>query len=227
MTSKRALVIWAHPRIDSLTAAVTADVRVELRDKGFDVDELDLYRAGFGADLREPDEPVWDDVDHRFSPEVMELAARTKAADAVVFVFPVWWYSFPALMKGYIDRVWNYGLIYGEGRRADIAAVRWIGLAGEREESFRKRGYVEMMEHYLNVGIAGFCGVGESRVELLYNTLGEGIGDPESHFAALRAQARNVVRELAVSLQPAGALSQASAGAGPDDVAGSGVGGPR
>lgn len=198
--TKRATVIWAHPRTDSLTATITSDVIEELTAQGFEVDEIDLHREGFDPLVREADEPDFITVDKQYTPEVMELAARTKAADALVFVFPVWWYSVPAIMKGYIDRVWNFGLFYGEGRRSGIAAARWIGLAGESAEAFRKREYDDMIARSLNVGIAGLCGVGDSRVVLLHDTLGDGIDDLDAHYAALRTQARAVAEELAGTL---------------------------
>lgn len=192
----RTLIIWAHPRTDSLTAKIAADVIAEATAAGHEVDVLDLYRENFNPVLGEADEPQWENIDHQFSPETMELAARTLAADAVVFVFPIWWYSFPAIMKGYIDRVWNYGLFYGEGRRSGIAKVRWIGLTGESQAGFKKRGYDEMVVHNFNVGIAGLCGIADSSVELLHDTLGEEITDFDAHFEQLREQARRVIRAL-------------------------------
>lgn len=200
MASKRSLVVWAHPRTDSLTAAVTADVIEELTAQGFEVDELDLHREGVDPIVWEADEPDWNDLDKQYTPEVMELAARTTGADAVVFVFPVWWYSVPAIMKGYIDRVWNNGLFYGGGRRSGIAAARWIGLAGESAEAFRKRGYDEMITRQLNVGIAELSGIADSQVILLHDSLGDGIEDTEAHFAALRGRARTVAADLAGAL---------------------------
>ncbi|WP_052510693.1 NAD(P)H oxidoreductase, partial [Crystallibacter crystallopoietes] len=140
----------------------------ELRQGGAQVDLLDLYRSEFGSLLCEADEPDWENPDKQYSQEVIRHATRTKSANAVVFVFPIWWFSFPAIMKGYLDRVWNYGLFYGGGRKASIPKVRWIGLAGETSEFFTKRSYDIMIEHHLNVGIAGFCGIRDSRVELLY-----------------------------------------------------------
>lgn len=201
MAGTRALVIWAHPRTDSLTATVTSDVIGELTAQGFEVDELDLHREGIDPLVREADEPDWDDLDKQYTPEVMALAARTMAADAVVFVFPVWWYSLPAIMKGYIDRVWNNGLFYGGGRRPGIAAARWIGLAGESAEAFRKREYDDLITRHLNIGIAGLCGIDDSQVILLHDTLGDEITDPEAHFAALRARATAVATELAETLR--------------------------
>lgn len=201
MSRKRSLVVWAHPRTDSLTAAVTADVIGELTAQGFEVDELDLHREGVDPLVWEADEPDWDDLDKQYTPEVMALAARTKAADAVVFVFPVWWYSVPAIMKGYIDRVWNNGLFYGGGRRTGITAARWIGLAGESAAAFRKREYDDLIARHLNIGIAGLCGIDDSKVILLHDSLGDGIDDTEAHFTALRGRARAVATELVDTLR--------------------------
>lgn len=201
MSSTRIQVIWAHPRSDSLTATVTADVIAALQAAGAQVDELDLHREKFDPVLWQADEPDWDDVDKQYSAEVMAHAARATAADAVVFIFPVWWYSLPAILKGYIDRVWNHGMFYGDGRRAGIKAARWIGLAGESRDSFQKRRYDEMIAHHLNVGIAGLCGVANSRTELLYDALGEGVDNTEAHFAKLREEARAVATDLSASLQ--------------------------
>jgi putative NADPH-quinone reductase len=193
-------VVWAHPRTDSLTATVAADVIAEIRARDIDVDELDLYRSGFDPVLWRADEPDWDDLDKTYSTEVMQHAARANGADAVVFVFPVWWYSVPAVLKGYIDRVWNHGIFYGGGRRTAIRKIRWIGLAGESQASFAKRKHDVMIEHQLNVGIAGVCGVADSEVELLWDALGEDIDDLDRHFSALRGRAITVAAQLATSL---------------------------
>ncbi|WP_067242939.1 NAD(P)H oxidoreductase [Microbacterium resistens] len=196
MPTSRIQVVWSHPRSTSLTAAIAADVITALRDAGATVDELDLARTDFDPRLLPVDEPDWEDPDHRYSDEVMAHASRSRSADAVVFVFPVWWYSLPAHLKGYIDRVWNHGLFYGAGRRAGIPAVRWLGVAGESEESFAKRGYDEMMARHLNVGIAGLCGIQDSRLELLYDALGEDIDDLDAHFTALRRRAVSAALEV-------------------------------
>lgn len=189
-------VIWAHPRRDSLTATIAQQLIDQLAELGAHVDELDLYRSGFDSVLHAPDEPDWENPEKYYSNEVREHAARTMAATAVVFVFPVWWYSLPALLKGYIDRVWNYGLFYGGEHDQGIAAVRWVGLAGHSREKFQKRGYDRMMAHHLNIGIAEYCGVHDSRLELLYNTLGDDISDMPRHIEHLRSMARTSAAEL-------------------------------
>lgn len=208
MTSKKYIpplrvhLVWANPRTDSLTATITQDLCAQFDELGAQVDELDLYRSGFDSVLRLPDEPDWENPDKRYSQEVHDMANRTMAANALVFVFPVWWYSLPALLKGYIDRVWNYGLFYGGEDSHNIPAVRWIGLAGHSREKFQKRSYDQLMAHHLNIGIAQYCGVHDSKVELLYNTLGENISDFADHINKLRATATDTAAALMASLTP-------------------------
>ena len=190
-------VIWAHPRTDSFTAAIAGDVIGELRQRKVNVETLDIYRSGFDPLLREIDEPELDNLNKQYSPEVMLSASRAGGAAAVVFAFPVWWFSVHAALKGYIERVWNYGIFYGDGRRTGLPTVRWIGLAGDPERNFTKRGYDRMMAHHLNQGIAGFCGAKDSRLDLLCNTFADNVEDPVAHFTQLRAQARATAVELA------------------------------
>lgn len=139
------------------------------------------------------DEPHWEDPDWSYTAEVEGLADRVKAADLVLVVFPVWWYSLPAMAKGYIDRVWNYRLLYGEGRRIS-AAMRWVGLVGWPEHALAKRGFDEMMVRHLNSGIAGFCGVEDTRVHLLFDSL----EDPD--VARFRKGARDAAIEALATL---------------------------
>lgn len=195
-TKQRVQIVWAHPRAQSLTAQVVADAREVLERRGCEVDEIDLYRLPFDPILGKDDEPDWEDLDKEYNPHTMELIARTRRADALIFVFPVWWYSLPAIMKGYIDRVWNHGRFYGGGRRIGIDSVLWLGLVGYSQRAFQKRGYDDMMAHYLNIGLAGYCGFNDSRTELLYNTLGEEIEDMASHVGGLRGQGQSAVNAM-------------------------------
>lgn len=78
----------------------------------------------------------------------------------------------PAMLKGYIDRVWNNGFAYGS-RKLHHKHALWIGLAAAPEDHFQKRNYDQMMVHYLNVGISSYVGIDDSRVEFLYETLAQ------------------------------------------------------
>ncbi|MNH38853.1 hypothetical protein D3C79_999430 [compost metagenome] len=74
------------------------------------------------------------------------------------------------MLKGYIDKVWNNGFAYGSNK-LHHKKVLWIGLAAESKDGMEKRQYEKMMNQQLNVGIAGYCGILNSEVKILYNTL--------------------------------------------------------
>jgi NAD(P)H dehydrogenase (quinone) len=57
--------------------------------------------------LREPDEPDWGNPDKVYSSGVIREMERIERNQATVIVFPVWGWSMPAMLKGWIDRVWK------------------------------------------------------------------------------------------------------------------------
>ncbi|SFB29243.1 Putative NADPH-quinone reductase (modulator of drug activity B) [Lentibacillus halodurans] len=166
----RILTVVTHPREDSLTFKVAKRFVEGLKDAGHETETLDLYRSNFDPMLWEKDEPKWSSNEQSFSSEVEIEMERLKKADALAFVFPLWWWSMPAMLKGYIDRVWNYGFAYGPNK-LDHRHVLWLSLAGAPIERFTKRKYDEMMEHYFNVGLADYCGISSSKFQLLYETI--------------------------------------------------------
>jgi NAD(P)H dehydrogenase (quinone) len=137
---------------------------------------LDLHRCGFDPVLREADEPEWLAESQQYSPEVEREMERMLRHDALAYVFPLWWWSVPAMLKGYIDRVWNYGFAYGP-KRLPHEHVLWLALAGAPPERFEKWRYDEMMKHYFDVGLAGYVGIPSSRFELLYETIKQPRGE--------------------------------------------------
>ena len=99
------LVIVAHPRKNSLTASITKRFTEGLIKAGHQYELLDLYAEGFNPILYTQDEPDWNNANKVYSKEVVLEMERIKASDAITFIFPMWWYSMPAIMKGYLDRV--------------------------------------------------------------------------------------------------------------------------
>lgn len=198
MKSENMYIVWAHPRSDSLTAQVVQEIQGEAAERGISVSSLDLYRSGFNPALGVDDEPDWNNPNKQYSPEVHRLFGEIEDKDTVVVVFPVWWYSFPAMLKGYLDRVWNYGLGYGPGGKLGGKKIRWVALVGGSQEGFVKYGWEKNMTDFIN-GSMGYLGVQDAKIDFLYNTIGveEGIGDSDVHYQQLFAQARGIVVDLA------------------------------
>jgi putative NADPH-quinone reductase len=211
-----ALVVVAHHRADSLTAHI-ADVAAErLEAAGYRVDLLDLRAEGFDPRMTVADQPDWGDRDKRYSDEVHRHMDRILAADLVIPVFPVYWFSVPALLKGWIDRVWNYGIAYGRSKpRLAGKRMLWIGLAGADESDGVAPMMQEVLDRQLSDGISYYCGMAESAVAILYGSegepqqtdeygglvIGEELTDEQraAHYAAFDRNAAEVVDKFAAA----------------------------
>ncbi|PYE47841.1 NAD(P)H oxidoreductase [Paenibacillus barcinonensis] len=178
------LVVVSHSRKDSLTFQVTDRFIQGLAAGGHQAEIVDLHEIGFDPILRAADEPDYSQDIQRFSPQIETEIKRLKKHDAIAFVFPLWWWHLPAMLKGYIDRVMNNGYAYG-ANKLHHQQILWIALAGVTEEQMNKRSYSDSIRNLLNVGIADYCGVCNSRVEFLYNTLEA----PPEHYEELLHQA--------------------------------------
>ncbi|MFG2292532.1 NAD(P)H oxidoreductase [Streptomyces sp. NPDC048603] len=175
--TRRALLVVAHPRPDSLTAALAGRARDRLAAAGHEVDVLDLHAEDFDPRMTPADEPDWADPGKTYSPEVRAHMARLDAADTVVVVFPVWWFGLPAILKGWIDRVWNHGFAYGDGSgssRLGGKRLLWLGVAAYGAEPFAARGWEETVSRLLRTGIAAYCGIEDASVGFVHDSLTAG-----------------------------------------------------
>lgn len=100
----KTLVVYCHPNPESLTAAARDRVVAALTARGDEVRVTDLYAAGFqpvlsASERRRHLEPGAD-------PSVAEHALDLQWCTHLVLVYPTWWSGQPAMLKGWIDRVW-------------------------------------------------------------------------------------------------------------------------
>jgi NAD(P)H dehydrogenase (quinone) len=107
----RHLVVVAHPSEDSFTMGLTRAYTAELEKLGHSQRTYDLYRMGFNPVLTSH-ELVPAGGEHPTSHDVVQAQDDIRAADAISVVYPLWWLSMPAIMKGYIDRVFARGFAY-------------------------------------------------------------------------------------------------------------------
>ncbi|MGA5424708.1 NAD(P)H oxidoreductase [Streptomyces lavendulocolor] len=166
--ARTALVVVAHHRTDSLTAHTARRAAARLEAAGYRIDLLDLHAEGFDPRMNTSDQPDWGDRDKPYSDEVRAHMRRILDADVVVAVFPVYWQNVPAILKGWIDRVWNYGFAYGRSKpRLAGKRMLWLGLAGATGADPIVEGMRTVLETNLSEGIAYYCGFSHSTVGLL------------------------------------------------------------
>jgi len=100
----RVLVLFAHPVETSFVAALHDAVVNGLAEAGHEVDDCDLYAEKFDPILSRQERLDYHDLDKNRR-NVEPYVRRLLAADALVLVHPVWNFGFPALLKGFFDRV--------------------------------------------------------------------------------------------------------------------------
>mgnify|MGYP000409129998 FL=1 len=107
----RVLVVLAHPLKESFAASVAHTVVSALESKGYEVDLLDLYDENFDPRLTVAERASYMSGKYDLS-AMAPYAERLKAAEALIFVFPQWWFNLPAILKGFIDRVFAPGIAF-------------------------------------------------------------------------------------------------------------------
>jgi putative NADPH-quinone reductase len=107
----RVLVLYAHPVETSFVAALHGEVVRTLRARGHEVDDCDLNVEGFDPVMSRQDRIDYHDVKVNRA-RVAPYVERLLAAEALVLVFPVWNYGFPAILKGFVDKVFLPGVSF-------------------------------------------------------------------------------------------------------------------
>ena len=104
----RCLVVVAHPLDNSLCAHLASEAVRRLTQKGYDVTVKNLYQEHFNPVLN-PSERESYYQEHFDQQAVVADIEQLKQAESLVLVFPTWWFGFPAILKGWFDRVWAPG----------------------------------------------------------------------------------------------------------------------
>ncbi|MCU0761553.1 MAG: NAD(P)H-dependent oxidoreductase [Hydrogenophaga sp.] len=117
----KCLVVIAHPSTDSLCHAMARTAITALENHGHEVMIEDLYASGFEPALTLQERQSYYGAAFDTT-ALQEQIDRLASAEALVLVFPTWWFGFPAVLKGWFDRVWAPGIAYDHG--ADLGAIQ-------------------------------------------------------------------------------------------------------
>lgn len=166
------LIVVSHPLPESLTAAVAGQVGAGLARDGHSFEIADLAAERFDPRFTSSDVAV-----HlkqaQVDPAIAAEQERIGRADALVLVYPVYWWSFPALLKGWIDRVFVNGWAYEEMpdgrivRKLGHLPIHLVAIGGADLRTYARHGYFGAMRTQIEHGIFGYCGAAVRRSELL------------------------------------------------------------
>lgn len=104
------LVVFAHPNPKSFGKGIVDAVVKASEEKGANVRVRDLYEIGFDPILKPSD--FVDLQSGKVSEDIAAEQEHINWADVITFVYPVWWASFPAILRGYVDRVFSHGFAF-------------------------------------------------------------------------------------------------------------------
>jgi putative NADPH-quinone reductase len=126
----RVLMIYCHPRPDSFSAALRDAACRALESRGHQVELRDLYAEGFDPVLSSEERGRYHDVAVNLA-GIEDHAESLRRADALLLVYPTWWYGMPAMLKGWFDRIWAPGVAFRLGESAIeplLTNIRRIGV---------------------------------------------------------------------------------------------------
>jgi len=160
------LVILGHPRRGSFNHAIAERVMEVLRGSGHEVIFHDLYDEGFPALL--PGKEL--ERDAALSPDIERHCRELAAAEGIVIVHPNWWGQPPAILKGWVDRVFRPGVAY-EFAADDAGAGVPVGLlkagyalifnTSDTPPEREREAFGDPLESLWSGCILGYCGVPE------------------------------------------------------------------
>ncbi|OBU68040.1 NAD(P)H dehydrogenase [Stenotrophomonas maltophilia] len=159
------LIVVAHPGPGSLTHAIAHRIgeAIAAADAGNSVAYADLMAEGFDPRFNAEDHALFRGTGG-VPADVAAEHARLQATDALVLVYPLYWWSFPAVLKGWIDRVFTQGWAYQEGadgkvqKKLQRLRVHLAGVGGAGAEMIERRGYGAAMKTQIDMGIFDYCG---------------------------------------------------------------------
>ncbi|KAK9241832.1 flavoprotein-like protein [Lipomyces tetrasporus] len=166
----KALLVFAHPEPRSFNGALRDIAVEELKAQGHEVQVSDLYAMRWKPEIDRSDFPTV------ASGSLLQVSAASGAsfaantltddvkaeqekllwADVLILQFPLWWWSMPAILKGWVDRVFSYGFAYGVGEHSDN---HWGDRFGEGVFLGKRAMLIVTMggweEHYSPRGVNG------------------------------------------------------------------------
>lgn len=191
----KALIVYAHHEPTSFTSALKNVSVQTLEANGHQVTVSDLYGQGFHPNAEKFDFTVMSSESFNymheqknaamhsmaFAPDIASEITKLKEADLLIFHFPLWWSSLPAIMKGWLDRVFAMGVawdsrgqVFSEGLlRGKQAMV--VTSTSEPGDNYQPngiyKGTVEQMLHPFMYGTLAYCGIDVLKPFVAYDVL--------------------------------------------------------
>ncbi|MFT4202433.1 MAG: NAD(P)H-dependent oxidoreductase [Chitinophagaceae bacterium] len=186
----KVLIVLAHPESKSFNAAMYQSAIKTLEAGGHEVKTSDLYRMNFNpvsdrhnftnvkntAYFNQQNEELFAYENNTFSSDICVEQDKVYWCDLMIWQFPLWWFSFPAILKGWVDRVfamgkfYNNGQIYEAGLMKGKKALLSLTTGGPEKNYIRERyGSIGEILHPIQKGILEFVGFSVLHAEVNFS----------------------------------------------------------
>lgn len=166
------LIISAHPNPQSFNRALVEEVIKATRQAGVETVVRDLYTLDFNPVLS------WRELNASMEGIVpAEIKFEQKLiteADLITFIYPLWWMGFPAILKGYLDRVLSYGFAYQNENNISVGLlghkkIQQFITMGNSIEKYQQLGFDKALKSCLVDGLFNFCGITDIQHDIFGN----------------------------------------------------------
>lgn len=153
------LIIYAHPSAKSFNHAIREVIEAGLKASNHAFAVRDLYEIGFDPALKA------EELESGEAPvDVRQEQDYIRSADVLVFVYPLWWSGMPAILKGYIDRVFSCGFAWSMEQNAFTGLLKGkqaviVNTMATSRDDLVDMGLLECMTKTIDEGIFDFCGI--------------------------------------------------------------------
>lgn len=175
MKNTNTLIVFGHPNPDSFNGAILKTIENKLEEKQYEYISKNLYQLNFNPIL------TIDDFGRMENSTVADDIALEHGdiewAKNIIFIYPVWWAGPPAIVKGWIDRVFNKGFAYVPQEDGTVKGllsdktVMVITTSGSDEETMVQSGIEDAMKKIMLGGTLGFCGINNMFYQNFYDVL--------------------------------------------------------
>lgn len=167
----KTLVVFAHPKHDSFNHIILDTAVKVLENCGHEVRVKDLYEEKMNTIL---------DVDDfqaiyagKIPSDILKEQSHIAWAERLVFIYPLWWWDRPAILKGWIDRFWSFGFAYTSEKDVPQGLLKHekalvIVTAGTSEEDFKKQNMLDSLHRPMIDGTLRFCGIQDVTLKTFY-----------------------------------------------------------
>jgi NAD(P)H dehydrogenase (quinone) len=219
------LIVYAHLEQHSFSCALKDEAVSFLRSRGYSVEVSDLYAQHFNPVASRDDFTLLSDdryinymleqrtaAEHGyFSEDIRAEQEKVWRADIILFHFPVWWFSAPAILKGWFDRVfatgvtWNFGNIYDSGLLKGKKAMLVVTTGGG-EDLYQPRGAHKATLHQIlrpiQHGTLRFCAMEVLPPFVAYGIFQAGEEGRKAYLAAFRERLSTIENTPPIAFSP-------------------------